>query len=217
MAPSQRAIEQFHHDIVVAASRTGAFNSIEHLIYKLTRLYINGKVKTNHSVLEIVVAGYLAKKGYEYIDVEHVIDNKTICDIYAVKQGQKLIVEVETGYIPPSKALDPLGYLTARIIAKLARYKVYADQISVAVPPSFLAPIPPPLLKPPEERSVTELLELKKHVEEYYGERIDLDSLAQLTLDTIMVVDVGKGFIHEVDPPTYYSQVSSLMKIIHGK
>lgn len=219
MAPSQRAVEHFHHDIVVAASRTGAYNLIEHLVYKLTRLYIDGKVKTNHSVLEIVVAGYLARRGYEYVDVERVVDREreTVCDVYAVKQGQRLIVEVETGYIPPNKALDPLGYLAARIVAKLARYRNHADRVSVAIPPSFLAPIPPTLLKPPEERSVAELLELKKLIEEHYGEEVGLDSLAQLALDAIMLVDVSRGVIYEVDPLTYYSQVYGLMKIIHGR
>jgi len=71
---------------------------LESLKNRLVRLYRNGKVKINHSVVELVLAKHLLEAGYE-VDVERCL-NGLSCDVYAVRDERILIVEVETGFIP---------------------------------------------------------------------------------------------------------------------
>jgi len=83
----------------------------------LISMHKKNLVKINHSVMELVCAKYLISDGY-YVEVERVLDGLS-CDIYAQKGLGALIVEVETGFIPPEHALYPLTYLKARIASKI--------------------------------------------------------------------------------------------------
>ena len=79
---------------------------------KLLKLASEGLVKSNHSVMELVVAAFLASKGYE-VDVERELGKSLVCDVYGEKDRESVIVEIETGFVPPSNALDPVRYRVA--------------------------------------------------------------------------------------------------------
>jgi hypothetical protein len=91
---------------------------------RLKQLRDKNLLKINHSVLELVVAKHLILSGYE-VQLEHELDSGLTCDVWAEKGLGSCIVEVETGYVPPSHALDPVDYIKARIASKIARYSNY--------------------------------------------------------------------------------------------
>ena len=67
--------------------------------------------------MELVCAKYLIQKGHE-VQLEYSLNEILTCDLFAVKGYGNLIVEIETGYIPPENAMAPLTYTTARWQAK---------------------------------------------------------------------------------------------------
>ncbi len=187
------------------------------IIDKLVNLFSRGLVKTNHSVMEVVVAGFLIRKGYELVEVEYKLDNDLVCDIYGVKADSTLVVEVETGFTPPSNAVDPLSYLKARIVSKIARYGKYAAKMTLAIPPYYAAPIPGILLKPPKARSKKELEKLKRLVDRYYhNPPVPLKDLHEARLHSILIVDVEDARVEEVDPIYYYQALGDIIRRYTG-
>src|SRR5512139_2483483 len=81
---------------------------------RLVRLQKENVVKINHSIMELVCAKPLILKGYD-VDIEYPLNELLTCDLYSVKGYGNLIVEIETGYIPPEYALSPLTYTSARL------------------------------------------------------------------------------------------------------
>ena len=79
---------------------------------RLVELYKRNLVKINHSTMELVCAKHLIRYGYS-VDVEKQLTDILVCDVYAEKGEGVAIVEIETGFIPPEHALDPLGFLGA--------------------------------------------------------------------------------------------------------
>src|SRR4030067_1600689 len=75
----------------------------------LVKLQKENVVKINHSVMELVCAKYLIQKGYE-IQIEYPLNAILTCDLYGIKGLGNLVVEIETGFIPPETALAPLTY-----------------------------------------------------------------------------------------------------------
>ncbi|MFQ6053961.1 MAG: hypothetical protein ACE5OO_07030, partial [Candidatus Bathyarchaeia archaeon] len=89
------------------------YASLLRLRDRIFELHGRNVVKINHSVMELVCAKHLIQAGFD-VELEHDL-NGISCDIYAVKGYGTLIVEVETGFVPPEHALDPQSYLRARI------------------------------------------------------------------------------------------------------
>ncbi len=177
-----------------------AREDLDPLIDKLTELHKRGLVKINHSAMEIVVAAHFISKGYE-VDLEVPIDDLK-CDLLCVK-GSKVIVEVETGYVPPEHALDPDNFCRARIASKIARYSVHSDEFYLAAPPTYLMEIPTFVLLPPEERG-SELIRWKTLLDVYYtSPPISLELLRRAKLDGILITSVDEGRVIELSPMTY--------------
>jgi len=170
---------------------------------RLIRLSEENVVKINHSVMELVCAKHLILKGYE-VDVEHPLDGELLCDLYGVKGYGTLIVEVETGFVPPDHALDPATYCKARIASKITRYSNHSDKFALGVPPYYILQIPPALTKPPRDRKSEELREIKSRCDLYYkNPPVSLDEIRNAHLHTIYVIDVDEVTVQEVDPSTY--------------
>ncbi|MGC8850203.1 MAG: hypothetical protein ACP5QI_07000, partial [Candidatus Bathyarchaeia archaeon] len=96
---------------------------------KLLEMHKKDLVKINHSVMELICAGFLISNGYE-VDLEVPLGGVLTCDLYARKGDGVLIVEVETGFVPPSHALDPATYSRARIASKIARYSRFSSKFA---------------------------------------------------------------------------------------
>ena len=133
---------------------------LKKLMDKLSDLHEQRLVKINHSIMELLCASYLVLRGYS-VDVERSLTDVLVCDVYGVKGDGVVIVEVETGFTPPEHALDPLTYLQARIVSKVARYSRFADKFCLATPRHNILEIPPEFLSPPRFRDDPGIRRLK--------------------------------------------------------
>lgn len=169
---------------------------------KLVSLHMKNMAKINHSAMELVCAKYLILSGYD-VDVERFLDSIS-CDVYAVKGFGSLIVEVETGFVPPEHALDPLTYSKARIASKITRYSGHADKFSLGSPPHYVMQIPQALTKPPRYRTEEEMKGIKDLCDLYYrNPPVSLDEIKNARLHTIYIIDVDKAEVKETDPVDY--------------
>ena len=201
-------MNKFDRDIEILATRLNrdadkeTKKKLKVLMDKLIRLHDKNVVKINHSVMELVCAKHLILKGYE-VDLERPVDG-LICDLYGVKGLGSHIVEVETGFIPPSHALDPADYRKSRIASKITRYGNHSDKFALGVPPYYMLQIPGILVKPPRDRTPEDLRYLKTLCDLYYrNPPVSFDEIRNARIHTIYIIDVDEVAIREVDPTTY--------------
>ena len=179
---------------------------------KLIRMHQENVVKINHSVMELVCAKHLILKGYD-VDIERPVDG-LICDLYGVKGYGSHIVEIETGFIPPSHALDPANYRRSRIASKIIRYGNHSEKFALGVPPYYLLQIPDMLVKPPRARKREDLSYLKTLCDLYYkNPPVTLEEIRNARIHTIYIIDVDGVAIKEVDPVTYIEKRSNFTSL----
>ena len=180
-----------------------AKESLDGLRDRLIALHKSNVVKINHSVMELVCAKHLILKQYE-VDIEHQLDATLTCDLYATKGYGSLIVEIETGFIPPEHALDPSAYLSARIASKVIRYSNFAGKFALGIPPHYILQIPQLLTVPPRQRTIENLKDMKSLCDRYYlSPPVSLDEVKNARLHAIYVIDVDNASIQEINPETY--------------
>ncbi len=173
----------------------------------LVRMYRERKVKINHSVMELICAKHLVQTGFD-VNLEHDL-NGISTDIYAKKGFGSLIVEVETGFVPPDHALDPLNYLKARVTSKITRYSAYANKFILASTPYYIMQIPPSLVKPPRFRTEEEVNYLKTLCDQYYrNPHVSQEEIRNARLHSIMVVDVDNANIREWEVNEYMGKAA---------
>jgi len=170
---------------------------------QLVQLHRANLVKINHSVMELVCAKHLISKEYN-VEVEHQLDGELTCDLFAVKGYGTLIVEIETGFIPPEHALDPSAYNSARIASKIIRYSDHAGKFALGIPPHYILQIPEVFTVPPRQRALENLKDIKNLCDLYYqNPPVGLDEVKNARLHVVYVIDVDSVTVHEVDPETY--------------
>jgi hypothetical protein len=201
-------MNKFNRDLEILLTRLNTFTDegtkkkLNVLKDKLIHLHEESIIKINHSIMELVCAKHLILKDYE-VDIERPI-NGLVCDLYGVKGLGSHIVEVETGFIPPSHALDPANYRKSRIASKIIRYGNHSDKFALGVPPYYLLQIPNILVKPPRDRTPEELKYLKTLCDLYYrNPPVILDEIKNARIHTIYIIDVDGVAIREVDPISY--------------
>ncbi len=180
-----------------------AFTKLDAVKAKLVEMHKQNLVKINHSVMEIICAKDLIMRGYD-VDVEHRLEGSLVCDLLGIKGGDRAMVEIETGFVPPEHALDPRSFCSARIASKIARYSRFADKFSLASPLYQILPIPQLFLKPPRVREREEVEKMKRLCDRYYDNPpIVLKEIATGRLHSLFFIDVDTGTAREVDPETY--------------
>jgi len=206
-------LKDIEEDLDILASKlhpspgTWAAHQLERVISKLKDMHRRKLLKSNHSIMEAICAWHLATQGYE-VDVEYKLGESLVCDVYAARDGETLIVEVETGYVPPENALDPIAYRYTRIAAKIARYSKHAHTFALATPPYHILQIPPVLAKPPEQRSLQELQRLKALCDNYYkNPPISLEELKQAKLTHVYIVNVDSTQVQRMEAVEYIRQI----------
>jgi hypothetical protein len=176
---------------------------LPNLAQRLKDLRERNMLKINHSILELVVAKYLIQDGYQ-VSLEHTLESGLTCDVFATKGLGTFIVEVETGYVPPSHALDPVDYIKARIASKIARYSGYCNKFSLGSPAHYIMPIPKMLTKPPRMREQPEIDEVKRYCDMYYSNPpVSNEEIVNAHIHSVQVIDVENLTIHEVEPTEY--------------
>ena len=201
--------EKFERDLIVLLSRL-TFDAGSEVENKLTtlkdwliKLQKENVVKINHSVMELVCAKYLIQKGYE-VQLEYPLNEILTCDLYGTKGLGNLIVEVETGFIPPENALTPLTYTSARLASKIIRYSSFAGKFALGVPPHYILPFPHTFAKAPRNRSDQEIIKIKNLCDAYYREPpVSLEEIRNARIHEIYIIDVDRAEVQGIDPETY--------------
>ena len=200
---------KFERDLNILLSRLSvgmekdAANELSKLKNDLVDLHRANIIKINHSVMELVCAKYLIQKGYE-VEVEHVLNEMLTCDLYSTKGYGNLIVEIETGYIPPEHALDPLTYTFGRLASKIIRYSSFAGKFALGVPPHYILPLPRVLAIPPRRRTVSDMEQIKNLCDWYYQKPpVTLEDIRNARIHEIYIIDVDRTQVLEMDPQTY--------------
>lgn len=169
--------------------------------------YGRNEVKINHSVMELICARHLVRNGFE-VSLEHSL-NGLSTDVYAQKGYGSLIVEVETGFVPPDHALDPVDYLRGRIASKITRYSSYANKFVLASPIHYIMQIPPSLTKPPRFRTNEEVDQLKVLCDMYYrNPPVTKEEIRNARLHSIYVIDVDDVEIREWEVNEYMGKAA---------
>lgn len=211
----EKSVERFEEDLNFVVGRLCNGESekvcqqILRLRDRLIYLYRKNAVKVNHSIMEVVCAKHLILSGY-YVELEYALNNIS-CDIYALKGLGSLIVEVETGYVPPEHATDPITYCKARVTSKIARYSNYAEKFAIATPPYYILWFPQALTKPPRCRSAGEIKEIKALCDLYYSNPpVSVEEIRNARLHAVYIIDVDKGVVKETDPNTYLERTCQI-------
>src|SRR4030067_3405151 len=169
----------------------------------LLKLQKENVVKINHSVMELVCAKYLILKGYD-VKLEHALNEILTCDLYTTKGYGNLIVEIETGFIPPEHALTPLTYTSARLASKIIRYSSFAGKFALGVPPHYVLPFPQALARPPRRRTFREIDLIKNLCDIYYqNPPVTEEEICNARIQEIYIIDVDCVKVQEIDPEAY--------------
>lgn len=201
--------EKFEHDLTLLLSRLivdvtpEVENKLNMLKDWLLKLQKENVVKINHTVMELVCAKFLIQKGYE-VQLEYPLSELLTCDLYGIKGLGNLIVEVETGFIPPENALAPLTYTTARLASKIIRYSSFAGKFALGVPPHYILPFPATLAKPPRIRTDQEIEQIKNLCDAFYHKPpVTLEEIRNARIEGIYIIDVDRVKVQEIDPEAY--------------
>lgn len=184
-------------------------------------------VKINHSIMQFLCAKYLIENGYR-IEIEYPLNGGALmADIFAVRERvlgfgadprdailsemhgiseneETLVLEVETGFVPPKAALHPGHYRLTRIAAKIARYAGFSHRFSLATPHYHVLQIPNAMFQPVGHRNEAELKNLKALCDaQYLHPPVLYDELATSEIHSIFVVNVDETKVLEVDPQKY--------------
>jgi hypothetical protein len=142
------------------------------------------------------------------VELEHELESGLTCDVWAKKGLGTCIVEVETGYVPPSHALDPVDYIKARIASKIARYSGYCQKFILGAPPHYIMPIPRMLATPARFRTEEEIFEVKRYCDMYYSNpQVSREEILNAHIHSVMVIDVDQVRLREIDPMEYIDRV----------
>jgi len=207
--------ERFEQDLTALLSRLTldaekeVENKLNMLKDGLVNLQKENVVKINHSVMELVCAKHLILKGYE-VQLEYPLNEVLTCDLYSIKGYGNLIVEIETGFIPPEHALDPLTYTSARLASKIIRYSSFAGKFALGMPPHYILPFPRVLAKPPRRRTSEEIKAIKKLCDKYYqNPPVTEEEICNARIQEIYIIDVDQAKVQEIDPEAYMKRAFS--------
>ncbi len=201
--------EKFEEDLNLLVSRLSQNTSertvrkIIELKERLFQLHRENVVKINHSVMELVCAKYLIEKGYDVL-VEHTLDGALTCDLFGVKSYGSLIVEIETGFVPPDHALDPSAYIAARITSKIVRYSSFAGKFALGMPPHYVLQFPAIFTQPPRARKPDDLEAIKSLCDLYYrNPPVTLKEVKEARIHAVYIIDVDDVVVREAEPENY--------------
>jgi hypothetical protein len=210
-------LERFTVDVTSLSNKMTAgepeetIRRMEFVKYRLIDLYKRNIVKINHSAMELVCARHLIRYDYT-VDVEKQLSDILVCDLYATKGEGEAIVEIETGFIPPEHALDPLSYYSARVASKIARYSKFANQFVLATPPVSILPIPRIFRRPPRDRSREDIRKVKLLCDRFYhNPPISYGEILNGRLHMIYIINIDQGKVIEMDIDSYFEAVDSMI------
>jgi hypothetical protein len=212
-------VERFTADVTNLSERLISGCSPDHIQRlnfvreRLIALYKKNIVKINHSVMELICAMHLIRYGYR-VDVEKQLTDTLVCDVFATKGDGQVIIEIETGFMPPEHALDPFSYYVSRIVSKISRYSKHATEFIMATPGVNLLPIPVLLSAPPTYRNSHAVRQLKSLCDQYYkSPQLEIQEIVNARLHRIYVINVDEGKVIETDIDSYFKIIAPLIAL----
>ncbi|MGC9111998.1 hypothetical protein [Acidilobus sp.] len=148
--------------------------------------------------MQLIVAEKLRELGFDVV-VEHRIDDVHVADVYAQGYDRSLIVEVETGYLPPMFIDRAEEYMEAKIAVKALKYSCAADEFYVATPSYLRLPIPHALLT--DATDLNELKVLGSKVRDFFGDKWEtllLNKGSECKISGAMYVNISKRDVYIV-------------------
>ncbi|MBN1683025.1 hypothetical protein JW865_05685 [Candidatus Bathyarchaeota archaeon] len=210
---SKDATEVFMKDIdsvvqkILKSIDSQYISKIIELRNDLEKKHKENRIKINHSVMELICAAHLIESGFN-VKIEEGVNGISV-DVAAEKGLGTLMVELETGFVPPENAVDPLYYLKARVASKIVRYSGYSSKFVLGTPPYYILQIPPCLTKPPRFRTDEEILAIKKLCDLYYTHPpVTLEEIRNARLHSIFIVDVDNVTVKEWEVSEYLGKAS---------
>lgn len=204
--------KRFERDLSVILERLAVdmtkeqLNKLNKLRDVLLHLHKENVVKITHSIMELVCAKFLILRDYD-VQLEYPLNEILTCDLYAKKGYSNLIVEIETGFIPPEHAMDPLTYTYSRIASKIIRYSHFAGKFALGIPAHYILPLPGVLALPPRKRSAKDIEQIKNLCDWYYQDPpISVDGIRTARIHEIQIIDVDHTKVIELDPESYMSR-----------
>jgi len=212
-------VERFTADVTNLSERLISGCSPDHIQRlnfvreRLIALYKKNIVKINHSVMELICAMQLIRYGYR-VDVEKQLTDTLVCDVFATKGDGQVIIEIETGFMPPEHALDPFSYYVSRIVSKISRYSKHATEFIMATPGVNLLPIPVLFSAPPTYRNSHAVRQLKSLCDQYYkSPQLEIQEIVNARLHRIYVINVDEGKVIETDIDSYFKIIAPLIAL----
>ena len=175
------------------------YNGLRNVYDRLVKLYRRRGLARYHALLQYIMASKLYTEGYD-VEVEWEVGGGYRADVYGEAPWGTVIIEVETGFIPPGVLLEASSYLQARIIYKAAMYSRAADSFALAVPYSMnIEDIAPSwLFKEPGSRLV-EYREVLNLVSRYFNGPLTLNDLEEARIDVIYLVRLSNSGVELVE------------------
>jgi hypothetical protein len=166
-------------------------------------------VKIEHPLLGGQLMADLFAVRKKELDIEYDIESVLISERLGLSEDmESLVVEIETGYVPPKAALYPVKYRETRMAAKIARYCRYSHRFGMATPNYHVLQIPRILMLPSEQRDQKRLERLKEQCDAFYlNPPILLDSLTMSEVDGIYIINVDQVTLTEISPEKYLDAI----------
>lgn len=145
---------------LMGLNRFNGFNGLSRVLDILNLEVSRGGIAKYHALLQFIIALDLYRRGFD-VSVEEPVDGGLKADVYAESPEGRVIVEVETGYVPPDRIYSLEDFLRFKIAFKAIAYSAHADLFIVATPSHITLPIPHELLKPIEDRDPLDVAKIK--------------------------------------------------------
>jgi len=143
-----------------------SLNGLSRVIDVLDLEVSRGAIAGYHALLQFIVAMDLYSRGFD-VSVEEPVDGGFKADVYAEGPQGSVIVEIETGYVPPDKVRVLEEFLEAKVAFKAVAYSPYADLFIVAAPSHVRLLVAPELLKPVEDRDILDVMVIRDLASRY--------------------------------------------------
>jgi hypothetical protein len=226
-------------DQLQTTSEAETMDQLAEIRNRLVELNRRRLIKINHSVMQLICAKHLIEQGYKVKSEHPLVGGQLIADLFAVRdrepdlehdieavmiserlglsaEKEALVVEIETGYVPPKAALYPTRYRETRNAAKIARYCRYSHCFGLATPSYHVLQIPGILLKPPLLREIDEIQRIKEECDLFYkSPPILLDALKLSEIDQIYIINVDQCSVIQVAPHEYLDTILRAQGLVY--
>lgn len=190
---------------------------VDDTIRKAVRLADEKGVPVNHILAELLIYHYLRGRGYSFVSIEE-STGLAKCDVYAIKGGFDVCVEIDFYSVPHSFSLNRTRYILARHLRKMLQVaKSGVRAVVFAYPYGYIPLLPIELVKPVDSRSRERILDMINRVRELtLVENSDVDYLMRIHIHGVLIFDIDSGKVYELSPDRVEGLVNMYSGYVEG-